>query len=353
MRLEWGPMISMRRWDVMERLAKTQPSQQLCDTAAELVQGFEEREDKRALKRVLFLLKQQGYTPTDYESESAPKRPKRTDVPVAQQISCDFHGFYYLKAAVRSGSRLRCVIVQGHDTWHFARHCFYDAPLLHLPDQKHVMRTAFPPHEVFDIDPDHCLQRIRHMLDDQTRGERAKLNGFWRKTLDSAQDAPHPASKIKPAPLSMEAQAQYMRDHRVVSRWRAGFGVDDPFWPDIHPIRWALMDEPEALAEAVTEFLLERRKEVFHQGIIEDHLIRLRDLAMHQEIVGDPDARKTMTLAAELERGGANSQYAEIMIRWTGREIDEEVGDDPVEAEIFDCLKPCGDAEEVMARSAS
>ena len=54
-------MISHRRWDLLEVLAKRDPSQQLCDTVAELLLGLHEREDKRPLKRVLYVLKQRGF----------------------------------------------------------------------------------------------------------------------------------------------------------------------------------------------------------------------------------------------------------------------------------------------------
>ena len=75
MRREWSVWIKTRQWSEFEKLAKVEPSQSLADTIAELELGFPDKPDRRALRKILFLLAQAGYEPREIE-ETVDDRPK-------------------------------------------------------------------------------------------------------------------------------------------------------------------------------------------------------------------------------------------------------------------------------------
>src|ERR1019366_6525130 len=63
----WSGWIKTRQWSEFEKLAKVEPSQALTDTVAELELGFPDKPDRRALRKILFLLSQAGYEPRELE----------------------------------------------------------------------------------------------------------------------------------------------------------------------------------------------------------------------------------------------------------------------------------------------
>ena len=75
MRWQWRDMVRTLDWEAMEKLARTDPNQQICDTVHELSQGLDNKTDVRRAKRVLYFLKQEGFTPTPPEGHEHPFDP--------------------------------------------------------------------------------------------------------------------------------------------------------------------------------------------------------------------------------------------------------------------------------------
>src|ERR1700723_3120405 len=92
MRREWSGWIRTRQWSEFEKLAKVEPSQALTDTIAELELGFPDKPDRRALRKVLFLLAQAGYEPRDIEEPIVEQARLATPLAAAFMVSPDGTG---------------------------------------------------------------------------------------------------------------------------------------------------------------------------------------------------------------------------------------------------------------------
>ena len=327
MRIEWGPIISERRWDVMEWMAKKQPSQQLCDTVAELAKGFE-GQDKRELKRVLYLLKQAGFEPIDYDAlEPATEEKRPANLLYSRTSECEYHGFSAYAYAVKNGKWIEGIVMMGHDRWRFAKGASFRSHYTEVEDAHEIPGRGIPEAVWHDCPHDYCLARIAKFVRNKELGEIPRVHGYWKQRLPEVKDMPHPSVRYPAAKLTSAQRRQYIESHPSIKTWRAGFGTDEPFWEEIHPLRWAYPDDPAGLAEVLSELFLDRREEFFGPLLVLDHSQRLRDLALRETLHGGEPAR-TMAIALDLETRGARSEYAEEILRWTAAEIEGELSDD-------------------------
>ena len=116
MRREWADAIKNRRWDELERLAKWEPDQQLCDTIAELERGIAEKPDRKALRKILFMLAKAGFTPVPAESAEVSMAPGGIPLAAAFMMSADATGDTPVTYGVESGSRFKWITAYVHES---------------------------------------------------------------------------------------------------------------------------------------------------------------------------------------------------------------------------------------------
>lgn len=324
MRFEWGLMISERRWDLLEALARKDPSQQLCDTVQELILGLPDREDRRPLKRVLYVLRQKGFEPSDPD-QAKPESPKDAHAVFAILASANRHGYTTLVYAARDGLKVRQMFASVNDRWRFLRVRMVNYPHGKAQWAKEEVLSTYPAPLVECVDAGYVLFRIARRVADQKNGELYRPNGFWRRLLGEASEPEHPTTRIPSVRLDSAARLEHLRAHPVVSTWRLAIHPSEEVWSELLAARWSEEGDKAAILEGV---LLENRASLASKEAIAEHSERLRDLAYLEHVRGEEGSGRTLAVALDLEaRGGASDYFAQLL-RWTASDLDLEIEED-------------------------
>jgi hypothetical protein len=107
MRWVWRDAIRFRDWKKLEEFAKAEPSGQLADTLYELSIGLDDKEDVRAAKKVLFLLEQQGFTPSQTSGPRLTKYEAATAGKFGVMSTTDWQGMQYVGLVHTCGRKVR------------------------------------------------------------------------------------------------------------------------------------------------------------------------------------------------------------------------------------------------------
>lgn len=333
MRLEWGPAISHRRWDLMEAFAKREPSQQLCDTAQNLLEGLTEKADRRALKKVLYLLAERGFTPTVAE----PEEKRAGDGPItvfSSQLSHPniFGGRVFSFTAFNGlMARMLSVFIFERQGKGLIKRATIFKNALH--DFDVIRAKEFGEGEWVDIAPAYLAARVKRAVD-LFNSMHSQIKGPWLKILEVANDsAPHPALSFKLPEPNPSARKHLVETHSSLLDMRAGIPDADRIWEEIQPIyqmyRW---DEARCKRELHT-FFLDNRTYFFSDEWMEDHLNRLYDLAYISHVKKTGDTEGFLDLAYDLEARRSRSDYAELILRNIADNIRDEMAPDDMDWE--------------------
>ncbi len=324
MRLEWGPIITQKRWDKLEEIAKKKPTQQLCDTVAELALGLTAREDKRPLKRILFILRLAGFTPNDPDS-SSPESAKPQRLEFAYMSTAQRHGYIEFIYGAPDGVKYRYMFVLLHERWGFltVRQGEFPRKLLPIKHQYIVETCPFP---IVQVNPDFCLSRIAKGLANRKRGEIFYPNGFWKRAFAAAIEVEHPSVRLPDALMDSVGRTAHLVQHPIASEWRLALHPMEAIWTTFHAIRWGDATDKVPLLERA---MLDARAELCTPEVILEHATRLRDLAYFESVRGENDSsKKTLAVALNLEMRGPESDYFQQLCRWTASDLDLEVEED-------------------------
>jgi hypothetical protein len=346
MRLEWGEAIRYRRWDVLETLAKKRPNQQLCDTVYELAQGIEEKQERRILKRILYILSQKGFEPSDYESEQTLRTRERPGRAL-MNLGFDQFGltaFIYMGPAVK---QVKSCMIAAQDWYGYIFQNFCDGPIENLsfgikkllrPDQKLEA----------EVDPAFAFWRCarahqRRNLKDEIHGE--AMPNWWRKIFEKAEPVDHPALALEPARTTPEEREQLWDVIEDLIGWRFHVMPQLEIWTDIHAIRWDPILSTEERNLRLERLLDGARKELLTDWFLESWIEHIHDLAYVLSIKGHPDALRILSLAGEVQQLGTESPFMRQLLRRSAHDVDELVEEDEFDLPTYAVVEVAAPAE--------
>jgi tellurite resistance protein len=220
MRWEWRNLVRTRDWDGLERLAKVEPNQQLCDTVAELAYGLEEKSDVKRAKRILYLLREAGYSP---ETERPEPEPYAAATPVRFGYigTTDPNGFLEIGTFELRKGRLRRIASAVHIAGVSAFWRFEDRPGQDLmAARSSLFRQEHPTRHFVEAPPDFCAGMMQVFIQArQLPG--SHLPSAVRQEIESAERAFwHPGKRLGTLPATKEECATAWRLDPKSARWR-------------------------------------------------------------------------------------------------------------------------------------
>lgn len=313
MRREWSQFIRHRQWGEIEKIAKSEPNQALADTVGELVQGFSEKADKRALKKILYILQQAGYEPSEPEFDQSSEQAPEANGAYrrAFMVAADHNGDSNIVYGYEENGRVRWLTATVNENQGIV-----DASEegCRLEDADKVFDTWLQAYEkdffVAEVDPDYAISRVARAM-----GKSKSFPGvipYWRRQIEvHPTEVEHPTAKkkVKTFPSEERRKVALEVDHSLL--WRLELGAASP-------VLMELYEEDKSNGELSTDQKRERYEsvtakvceQVFSDIVIQDHAMRLRDLAFLLFLKGDPLADLVLDAAIDLERNGPKSDYA-------------------------------------------
>lgn len=315
MRREWQDAIENRRWDEFERLIKWEPDQELCDTLAKVASEVTDKADKKALKKILWLMEKDGYKAKEMALEDATEESS-APLEVAFMMSSDAVGDTPITYGYQSGGKFRWLNTYVHETKGLKRASDETMSLEEAKNRIDVLKVASsPPFLSGSVEPKYALWRIKQALAKNKPGTVPQSVAFWRSVIDKATEVAHPTKGLKAGKTKASERAEDILLMDSTLAWRIELGAATPIMEAMYLAQEANKDaDDEKQKEAVKEAGIEARKTVLTEDILKEHTMRLRDLAflMHQK--GDENYTKVLASAEELEKKGIESEYAKGLV---------------------------------------
>lgn len=315
MRREWIEPIKHRRWDEFERLSKWEPDQILCDTIAELERGLTEKTDRKALRKILWILDKAGFTPTPVD-EGAAVEEKPTSLEAAFMMSADAMGDTPVTYGMPAGGRYRWLTAYVHETKGITRASDETMSAEEAVKRRERLNEASrPPYLSSEIEPAFALWRIKRALAKNRTGTVPEAIAFWRSSIDKATEVAHPSLKMKATKTKASERAEDVLLMDSTLSWRIELGAATPILEAMYQAQSASKElDEEGQKTAVREAGVDARRTVLTPEVLAEHAMRLRDLAYLMQLKGDETAGKVLSSAVELEKLGADSEYAKGLI---------------------------------------
>ncbi|MBX7132957.1 MAG: hypothetical protein K1X67_09805 [Fimbriimonadaceae bacterium] len=343
MRLEWGHWISQHRWDFFEYQAKKNPSQQLCDTVAELEAGLEAKGEKRELKRILYLLKQAGYEPTPLHKPNElhhwNKRPLTTRPGVKAFMSPPDHAggnlFYYFwpKGRLLHLASMRVCTLARHYV-----HAHQWGPLNSMPRRIETIKghARSLDQTIREVHTDFALSRMAQSWRDSFTEEH--VDAFPKDLIRQFSElAPvrHPALDLPLRSVTDEDCRTLWLQYPQSARWRIWLGCDHEIMGQIHSIRWDPDFSESQKLDQLRELMFRERRWIFDENMIRSNAQRFRDMAYLLALDGNVDSEKFAAIALEIESRGPASTFLSACLEVTARDIPNLLEKDDMEDEAL------------------
>lgn len=318
MRREWGPWIKNRKWDEFEKVAKADPSQELANTVSELVLGFPEKADRKALKKVLYLLAQSGYHPEEPEEPARPvdSAPARERYRRGYMACADVLGEAVFGFGEELDDRVGWLVTHIHELHGCAGAEQMESSVEGADAQFARIGKSAPKDLLFvEIPVEYAKYRIRRSLEGHAT---PKAVAFWRTRLLDAVEVAHPALDLPRAELDSDglrrvALAQYQIIAWTIERGQA--------LPGLARISEAIKGVPEGDEEergkAVGQAIRDATSSVINDALIADHKMRLLDLAYALHLKGSSEAGEVLAVYDDLVELGPSSAYSVALLERT------------------------------------
>ena len=311
MRREWSGWIKGRQWGELEKLAKTDPSQALTDTVAELELGFPDKPDRRALRKVLFLLSQAGFTPTEFDSHPGPVVDTPPALKAAFMVSPDAGGDRVITYGLESRGRVAWLIA------HFTSRdgitkAIEDTTTV---DESHIrvmrLRKLEPaPGISSEVPVEYALERLAQAV--SITKSMPPVMAYWRASLPKEYAATHPADSL---PRSLESSLDLrhvISTIRPAAPWRLELGsLSGALEAFLEEHAKTLTAEQSNDIEWWNVVLRPHREVLFTPEVIEDHRGRLLDVAYLMQLKGEAQVAEVLAVADDLQANGPDSAYAQ------------------------------------------
>ena len=314
MRREWSGWIRARQWGEFEKLAKSEPSQSLADTVAELELGFPEKQDRRVLRKVLFLLAQAGYQPSDIEDAS---------VGVEQELPPPLNASFLVSADGAGESAITYSREQrGRVSWLIAHFNNRDGVTRAIEDtlsvdEFHVrlgrMRKLQPePTLCAEVPVEYALARLAQSVS-KTKSMPSVM-ACWRAALPKEIDFDHPAEKLPRTKETIPDLRKLIPKLPAASLWRLELGSVAPALEKFLEEHGATATEEQFNSlDWWNEVMAPHREQLFTQEVIDDHHTRLLDVAYLMHLKGLGNFGEVLAVADDLVENRAHSAYAQWM----------------------------------------
>lgn len=343
MRLEWGHWISQHRWDFFEYQAKKNPSQQLCDTVAELEAGIEAKGEKRELKRVLYLLKQAGYEPTPHHKPAelhrwnnrplSPRPNMRAFMSKPDAQGGNVFYFFYPKART-----LHLATIGMNETARIYAHAHQWGPIGGMPVRiefvkTHAKESGF---EIREAHADYVLSRISRCW--REKFEEDHVDDFTEPLLElfqQTEEMRHPALDLPLRSVTDEECRTLWKQYPASARWRLYVSCEHELMGDIHSIRWDPDFTEDEKDRRLYDLLIGRRRQILDEATVRNHVQRFRDMAYLLALDGNVDSEKFAAVALEIESRGPASVYLGECLEVTARDLPNLLEKDDLESEAL------------------
>jgi hypothetical protein len=309
MRREWSGWIKNRQWSEFEKLAKTDPNQALADVVAELERGFPEKADRRALRKILFLLGQAGIKPQPIElpeEEVVEEKPFE----FGYLVSADGRGDAVVSYGVQEGKRVRWLVAHLNGKNGVTDASEEDFSLEDSKTRvKNLMESAPKPFIAAPIDPALAIGMVADAVA-HSKGTLPPVVAYWRSRFREVTMPEHPAETLPREETDERTRRRVPMMMDATLLWRLELGVAAPLLRDLYEAQMddALSDDEK---NARTDAALEAAREsAFTPGILRDHEHRLRDLAYVLHLRGEGGSGILLSTLDDLRAKGAQSDYA-------------------------------------------
>jgi len=318
MRREWSGIIKNRQWGEFEAMAKTEPSQALADTVAELERGLSEKADRRALRKVLYILAQAGYEPQEISEQEPEPTGDSARIEIGYMSSADPSGVTLLAYGCERDGWVRSLSVGVRQT----------TGIIDAFDRKLSKEEASEFGRKFfaslgggivecAVPPTYALSRIAEALDAQ-KDRVPQSIAYWRATLEAAPRLPHPSASLRASETTPQERQAAPFSLDAALGWHLEMGSVLPMLQEIRDSEESgLVLTPEQRKERYRDIFAGARTTLFSPELVADHALRLRDLAYILSVREHEDAGLALATALDLEARGAESDYAKGLLEKT------------------------------------
>jgi len=310
MRREWSGWIKTRQWSEFEKLAKVEPSQALADTVAELELGFPDKPDRRALRKILFLLSLSGYEPREIEEHFGQQTHAIAPLAVAFMVSPDGAGDTVVTFGREERGRVAWLIVHLTSREGITR-AIEDTTTFDEAQTRLVrLRNMTPtPCVSAEVPVDFALSRISQSV--AMTKSMPPVMAYWRAMLPKDPLQIHPALELPRRSEALQDLQKVLTGLKPITFWRLELGSLAPALEE-----FLKSHADQATSENINDrewwskVLAGDRDQLFSEDVIEDHRLRLLDLAYILHLRGDSQSDDVIALVDDLEANGAHSTYA-------------------------------------------
>lgn len=319
MRREWSGWIRNRDWAELERLAKSDPSQSLTDTVAELERGFTEKADKKALKKILFLLAQRGLIPSEIEEpEALTESEIRAPIRRALLATADPNGNTNIHIAVEVTKGMRWL----NATVHAQKGVLAATEIKSsVGDVEKVLdsiiREERSHRAVGEIPFDYANFRILSAIA-HTKKALPPTMAYWRDQLRSDHAGEHPTLDWSAPEMSEEELREMPHFFDHVWGWRLELGTM------VSGLEWLYQEQMAGRSETSDEKEIRYRngiRKVSLDAVTEDdlgdYILRLRDIAFVTKASQPTQSDRALGAALSIEEAGIDSPFMQTLVERT------------------------------------
>lgn len=337
MRHEYYEAIRYRRWAELETYAKRWPEQSLADTVYQVLQTIGDKADRKALKKVAYLLGQAGFRGRDYEEE-----PRSEAKPASRPVNkylvggmrlANTHGYSMWLFGLNRKGQCEAVMAETQERFGMFRAAVLD-PLPSMYGRGARDRwIATEEGRAVAVDPEYALGRMarayRKRIPERCKGKDA-LPPFWLKLMEGAPEADHPAFAIARTRMRPPERAQFLEAFPLIEHWTLSLAPQLEVWTRIHEIRWAEDESPEVQERKIAQALVDHAAETLEPALV-DFAERLMDAAMLVERKGGEEAGRLIDTAQDWLDRKAESDFGRFICAMTARRLGTNL-----EADDFD-----------------
>jgi hypothetical protein len=312
MRREWSAWIKNRQWHEFEKLAKTDPSQPLADTVSELERGFPDKVDRKALKKVLFLLSRSGFVPSAIlEGEYAPEElglqefgPKEFGLLTTAACLGEIHCSYgYTKNDKQ---------IWLHTTIHTTKGILKASEDTMTTESANIWHSRLTNSEtetylIAKVPGSYALGRIAEALANSKAVP--SVIAMWRTLIEKSSIPGDYMPKVS----ALEAPSDQWPSRATLEPsllWRLELGEVAPALDPLVEIYSKRRGPDEVLLDRLETAMKPFREVAISDSVVKDHGRRLDDLAYILELRADSRAQFAVSYAKELRSRRSESRYA-------------------------------------------
>ncbi len=317
MRPEYFEAIRYRRWSELEFYAKKWPEQALADTVYQLAETIGSKPDRKALKRILWILEREGFSGRDYEDRNEPSEKmlrsrKFLMAGICVDFSKDATHFFIMG---RRGAEYEVLLVAVRDSdREYHLETLGPGRITGAPNMVKLWESVFPENKC-EVDPNYVAGRILEALRTGSPSDTSiKLPSWWQRAFESAEAVSHPSCEISVRPMTSSGRQKVLQSVPLIGNLFIPFYADNEMWTDFHAVRWfSDIDDSQKKAE-IHKILMDSLDRVITDDLVEDYEQRLLDTAYILHCQGNPNAGGVIELAKDFALRRERSDFGQRLL---------------------------------------